>query len=305
MASVLATGGSARRLPVPGGDLPAVRGLRTRAEAEPLRSELRPGSRLVIVGAGLIGAEVASTATALGVEVTLVDPVPVPLIPAVGAETAATLHSMHAEHGVRVLQGVPVRITEDDAQLLVDVEQADGTTRLAADVVLAAIGIEVDTWLAESVGLAVTEGIETGPDGRTSNPLIWAAGDGARSRLADGTLLRRSEHWESAMLDGTAVAHSLLALPVPERPPSWFWSDRYGVHLEAVGSMTAPGSTVLREDGAQRVAFRIDKESRLVGCAAIDGGKALRVARRLIGRRAQVSPDELRDASVDLRKVGR
>ncbi|GAB2961551.1 FAD-dependent oxidoreductase [Amycolatopsis acidiphila] len=292
-AVVLATGGTARRLP----GACSVPVLRDRADADSLRAHLRPGARLVIVGAGLIGAEVASTASAAGVAVTLVDPVPVPLVPALGPEIAEVLHRMHEERGVRVVRGKPVRSTIRS----VEVERAHGTfLTLEADVVLAAIGLDVDTTLAASAGLPVAGGVVVGPDGRTSNPAVYAAGDLARTRLPDGTLVRRGEHWESALHDGTAVARSLLGLPLPERPPAWFWSDRYGVHVEATGSMAAPGSTVLR---GEHLAFRLDEDSRLVGCAAIDEGKALRAARRLIAGGAIVSARDLADPAVDLRRL--
>jgi NADPH-dependent 2,4-dienoyl-CoA reductase/sulfur reductase-like enzyme len=304
-AVVLAIGGRARRLPVPGGDLPGVLSLRDRPDADALRESLRPGVRVVIVGAGLIGAEVASTAAAAGARVTLVDPVPVPLVAAVGEELAEVLHGMHAAHGVEVVEGLPTRITADGASLLVEVERADGPTRVPADVVLAAVGIEVDTALADSAGLAADAGIEIDAAGRTSHPAVWAAGDGVRVRAADGTLRRRSEHWEAALLSGTAVACSILGEDVPGRPPAWFWSDRYGVHVEAVGSMAVPGSTVLRESAGQRVAFRVDGAGALVGCAAIDAGKVLRAAKRLIVRGARVGLDELADPTVDLKRIGK
>lgn len=217
-AVVLATGGRARRLPVPGGDLPGVVSLRDLADADTLREYLRPGVRLLIVGAGLIGAEVASTATKAGAQVTLVDPVPIPLVPAVGEELAEKLHGMHAAHGVETLRGVPQRIVADAGALLVDVERQGRLERVAADLVLTAIGIVPDTSLAGSAGLAVDAGIEIDAASRTSNPGVWAAGDGVRIRSADGTLRRCSEHWEAAVLSGTAAACSILGQETPERP---------------------------------------------------------------------------------------
>jgi NADPH-dependent 2,4-dienoyl-CoA reductase/sulfur reductase-like enzyme len=304
-AVVLAAGGRARRLPVPGGDLPGVVSLRDRADADTLRDALRPGMRLVIVGAGLIGAEVAATAVKAGAQVVLVDPVPVPLVPAVGEELAEILQAMHAQHGVEVVQGIPTQVVADGRTLLLDVEQRGGRSRLAADLVLCAIGIEVDTTLADSAGLVVEGGIVVDAAGRTSHPAVWAAGDGIRIRGADGVLRRRSEHWEAALLSGTATACGLLGEDIPERPPAWFWSDRYGVHVEAVGSMASEGSTVLREDGRKRLAFRVTPDGILVGCAAIDGGKDLRAAKRLIVRGTRVGLDELADPTVDLRRIGK
>lgn len=302
-AVVLATGGIARRLPVPGGGLPGVLSLRGRADADALRAALAPGTRLAVIGAGLIGAEVAATAVGLGVGVTIVDPVPVPLVAAVGAELAGMLHGLHAEHGVEVVTGSPSRIRRDGTALRVDIGDRDRPVR--AEVVLVAVGIEVDTGLAESAGLAVDGGVVVDGAGRTSHPGVWAAGDGVRVRRADGTLGRRSEHWEAAMLGGAAVAGGILGQPVPARPPAWFWSERYGARVEAVGSMAGAGRTVLRRDPAgPMVAFRIDDDGVLAGAAGINAGKAIRAARRLIARRAVVAAEELADPGVDLRRVG-
>ncbi|HJQ47042.1 MAG TPA: FAD-dependent oxidoreductase [Amycolatopsis sp.] len=299
-AVVLATGGVARRLPVPGADSPAVHALRNRADADALRAALRPGAQLVVIGAGLIGAEVASTASAHGVAVTLVDPVPVPLVPALGPELAEFLHDQHAQHGVRVVRGSPLRITGT----AVTVASISEPLTLQADVVLTAVGLAVDTTLA--AGLDVDDGVLTDTVGRTSNPAVYAAGDLARTRLPDGTLTRRSEHWEAATLDGTAVARAIVGVAPQDRPPAWFWSDRYGLHVEAVGAMAGPGTTILREAGPRsRLAFRRDHDGRLVGCAAVNGGKSFRAARRLVTRAAVVDVDELRDPAVDLRKAGR
>ncbi|WP_228001416.1 NAD(P)/FAD-dependent oxidoreductase [Nocardia australiensis] len=305
-ALVLSTGGQARRLAIPGGDLPGVVTLRTREDADLIRTALRPGCALVIVGAGLIGAEVAATATKAGARVTLIDPIPVPLVPAVGEELAEALHSMHAANGVDIIVGTPTRVVSDGQSLLVDIERQGGFSRVAADMVLVAIGIEVDTALADSAELVVDTGIEVNASGETSNPAIWAAGDGIRVRDADGTLRRRSEHWEAAIISGTAAACGIVGEHPAERPPAWFWSDRYGVHVEAVGSMNIPGFTVVREyEGAVRVAFRVDTKGVLVGCAAIDEGRVLRAAKRLIAQGARLEPDYLTDPKVDLRKIGK
>lgn len=299
---VLATGGVARRLPVPGADSPGVHVLRNRADADALREALRPGTRLVVIGAGLIGAEVASTASAHGVAVTLVDPAPVPLVPALGPELAEFLHDQHAQHGVRVVPGSPLRITGTAVVVATGGEELT----LDAEVVLTAVGLSVDTTLAASAGLDADDGVLTDTVGRTSHPAVYAAGDLARTRLPDGTLLRRGEHWEAATLDGTAVARAILGLAPQDRTPAWFWSDRYGQHVEAVGAMAGVGTTILREAGPRsRLAFRLDHDGRLVGCAAINGGKAFRAARRLVTRAAVVDVDELRDPAVDLRKAGR
>ncbi|MCW4465723.1 FAD-dependent oxidoreductase [Glutamicibacter sp. MNS18] len=301
---VLATGGTARRLPIPGGQLPTVLELRTRKDADHLRSVLREGTRLAIVGAGLIGAEVASSALSFGAEVTLIDPVDPPLIPAVGEVLAHRLHRMHAQKGITVITGVPTGISVDNDGVHT-VELADGTSVLA-DVVLVGIGIVADTGLASTAGLETDNGILVDPSQRTSHPDIYAIGDTARTRLPDGTLLRRAEHWEHAMNTGVTAAAALLGQDLPEHGASWFWSDRHGVHVEGVGSMLGAGSQVIRErDGIPVAAFRIDEQGLLAGCAAIDGGMLVRAARRIIDRKKPVTGEQLADPDVDLKKLAR
>lgn len=300
---VLATGAVPRRLAIPGGDLETLLELRTRADADKLRSVLRPGVRLAIIGAGLIGAETASAAVELGADVTLIDPVDPPLVPAVGPALADRLHRMHAARGIRVLTGAPHAITVDGAGH--HIAMAGGTS-IDADQVLVGIGIVPDTALAASAGLDVDNGILVDGRQRTSHPNVYAVGDAARTRLADGTLLRRAEHWEHARNTGTTAAAALLGPELPDHGAPWFWSDRHGVHVEGVGSMAGEGQLVIRErDGVPVASFRLDAGGYLLGCAAVDGGLLVRAARRIIDRRILVDPAKLADPEVDLKKLAR
>ncbi|PRB68054.1 FAD-dependent oxidoreductase [Arthrobacter sp. MYb213] len=301
---ILATGGTARRLPIPGGQLPTVLELRTMKDADHLRSKLGDGVRMAIVGAGLIGAEVASSALQLGATVTLIDPVDPPLVPAVGEVLARRLHQMHDQQGVSVVTGVPTDITVNGNGVHT-ISLQDGET-IEADVVLVGIGIVPDTGLAATSGLDTDNGILVDESQRTSHRNVYAIGDTARTRLADGTLLRRAEHWEHAMNTGTTVAAALLGEELPAHGASWFWSDRHGVHVEGVGSMLGEGTQVIREvEGIPVAAFRIDEQGMLAGCAAIDGGLMVRAARRIIDKQKPVNAEQLADPTIDLKKLAR
>jgi 3-phenylpropionate/trans-cinnamate dioxygenase ferredoxin reductase subunit len=302
---LLATGSRPRRLGIPGGE--AVLTLRTRADADALRVALAPGARVAVVGAGLIGSEVASAAVVLGAEATLIDPVVPPLVPAVGRALAERLQGIHAERGVQTSVSVPVEITDDGATRLVRL--ADGSA-VEADVVVAGIGVVPETLLAENAGLAAEDGILIDAAGATSNPAVFAAGDATRLRHPNGTLARRSEHWEAAVRSGQSAAAGLLGQPAPEFGAPWFWSDRHGVHVEAVGTLDerqAPeGRMVLRTaDGVPQAAFLLAADGRLLGCAVVDLPLMVRAARRIIDRGLVPDPDALADPTADPRKLAR
>lgn len=301
-AVVLSLGGRARTLPVPGGDLPGLLHLRTKDDADLLRTKMVPGARITIIGAGLIGAEVASTAARHGAQVTLVDPVPVPLAPICGSELSVRLHGMHAAHGVDVRCAMTTELSLDGEEYTVVLN--DGS-RILADTVLVAVGIVPETGLAKEAGLDTDQGIVVDEAHRTSNPAVYAAGDVARIRHSDGTLLRRHEHWESAMHGGQAVAATLVGKDLPQHGAGWMWSDRYGVHVEAVGDMVN-GTPIVRVVGGVPVAsFRIEADGRLIGACTLDGGTTIRAARRIIDRGIVVDPLKLADPSVDLKKLAR
>ncbi|MEU2776923.1 FAD-dependent oxidoreductase [Streptomyces sp. NPDC007162] len=297
---VLATGGTPRALPVFGGDDPAVHLLRTWEDAERLRAQLLPGARVAVIGAGLIGAETAAVASALGCRVTLIDPVPVPLRAVVGEKIAGTLHARHSAEGIEVRTAGVERIERRPGRREVLVHLSGQGGAVAADTVVAGIGIRPATELAEAAGLTVDNGIVVQAGQRTSHPNILAVGDVARQ---DGHRVRH-EHWDAAQRDGEAAALAIMGRPGPKPTATWFWSDRHGSRLEAVGTMADAERTVVRGapgDGTFTV-FGLHGD-RLVAAAAIDRAREVKAARRLIDRGIPVDPAQLADESADLRKL--
>ncbi|MHA2787673.1 NAD(P)/FAD-dependent oxidoreductase [Corynebacterium sp. S7] len=302
---VLATGGHARRINGPGFYHESVIVLRTLEDAKKLSEALIPGARVGIVGAGLIGAEVASAARDRGSEVVLVDPAPVSLVPAVGPEIAERLHALHAKNGVEFINGMITAIQHgDDGRHTLEV---DGKGSIEVDHVLLCIGLVPDESLADSAELDVDGGVLVDHEQRTSAQNIWAIGDCSRTRNEDGTLERRHEHWDAAVQDAARAAASIAGTPIPAESASWFWSDRYGIHVEGTGSMVAEGTTIIRPDtdGAADVAFRVTPDGKLAGAAAYDDSKAIRAARRIIDRNISVDPAQLADPAVSLKKLTR
>ena len=295
-ALVLATGGRARRLAFPGSDLPAVHVLRTFADAEAIREAAVPGARILVVGAGLIGAELTSSLRALGVDVTLIDPMETPLAPVVGQQLAERLHAMHTSYGVDVRVATLSSLCPSGAGWLAELRDGTG---LDVDAVVVGAGILPNSELAAAVGLDVDDGIIVDEQHRTAHPRVYAIGDVARTRGEGGVLQRREEHWEAAQLDAQELAAVLLDQEPDLRGAPWWWSDRYHVHVEGVGRMTGDGTTVFR---GENVAFHLNGDL-VVGAVSVNDANAVRAARRLIDHRIAVVAAELGDPAVPLRDL--
>jgi len=287
-ALVVATGVRARRLP--GTErIIGVHTLRTLSDALALKERLCPGRRLVIVGAGFVGAEVAAAAHGLGVEVTLLEAGPVPLALAVGEAAGRFLTDVHHEHGVLVRVGASVREVVQERGQVTGVRLADGAV-LPADDVLVAIGSIANTeWLADS-GLSVQDGLVC-DEYSAAAPGVYGVGDVARWHNPLFDTAMRVEHRTNAAEQGMAVARNLLNPEArrPFAPVPYFWSDQYDVKVQAYGHLRDHDEALVLEtttEGPQLlVAYR--KADRLVGVLAAGASpKILRAWRAVIADRA-------------------
>ncbi|MFI6491146.1 NAD(P)/FAD-dependent oxidoreductase [Streptomyces sp. NPDC050564] len=247
---VIATGAAARALPGSEG-LDGVHTLRTLDDARALRDELGRGGRLVVIGGGFIGAEVASTAYALGLEATVVEVAPTPLAGPLGETMGSIVSGLHADHGVRLLCGVGVKGLSGERQVNA-VLLEDGRS-LPADIVVVGVGASpcVD-WL-EGSGIALDNGVKCGADGRTSLAGVVAVGDCANWYDPRAGRHRRVEHWTGARERPDAAIATLLAggavEPGVPRPP-YFWSDQYGVKIQFAGNAARADSVTIEEGAA-------------------------------------------------------
>jgi NADPH-dependent 2,4-dienoyl-CoA reductase/sulfur reductase-like enzyme len=249
-AVVLATGARARRLPGTA-RLAGVHVLRTLDDACALRAQLAAGGALVVVGGGFIGAEVASSARALGLDVSVVEALPTPLAGPLGTSMGAAVAGLHADHGVHLRTGVGVnRLLGADR--VEAVELADGT-RLPADAVVVGIGAAPEVaWLASS-GLDVEGGVRTDATCATGAPGVVAVGDCGRAYDVHLGRHVRAEHWTHALQQPVTAAATLLGAPTPYTAVPYAWSEQYGLHVQLAGwTDSADEPTVVHGSVAER-----------------------------------------------------
>jgi 3-phenylpropionate/trans-cinnamate dioxygenase ferredoxin reductase component len=244
---LLATGAEPRRLRVPGAELDGVHLLRTLADSDALRERLDMGGRLVVVGAGWIGSEVAASARQRGLDVTIVAPEAVPLERVLGLEVGGVYRDLHRDHGVELRMPAGV-VAFEGAGRVERVRLRDGTA-IVCDTVVAGVGATPRTGLAEAAGLAVENGVLV--DGRleSSVPGIFAAGDVA-NHLHPALGRLRVEHWDNALHQGPAAARAMLGSVEPYARTPYFFSDQYDVGMEYSGHPAGWDCVVLRGDPA-------------------------------------------------------
>jgi 3-phenylpropionate/trans-cinnamate dioxygenase ferredoxin reductase subunit len=294
-ALVLATGGRARTLP----GVDGVHVLRSAADAATLRSSLWPGAEVVVVGAGFLGAEVAATARGLGCEVTLLEAAPTPLGRLLPPAVADVYAELHRSRGVDLRTGVGIAGVEPGR-----VVATDGS-EYRADAVVVAVGMDAEADLASRAGLPVEGGIVVDALGATPAPGVWAAGDAAAYPDPVTGLLRRREHWQSAVTQGTSVARNILGAAAPWTEVAWCWSDQYGVNLQVCGEPAPTDRMAVRgalDSGSFTAVFA--RDGVLSGAIAVDRPADIRAMRRLLASAPQTALEIVADEGTDLARLG-
>lgn len=297
-ALVLATGLRPRRLP--GFDGERIHHLRTAADARGLRAELADAQRLVILGAGFIGCEVASSAVALGKQVTIFEPERAPLARALGARIGGVLLDIHRGRGVEIRAGEYIESMTRTAAGLVLTSNLGHTVE--CDLVLVGVGARPNVELAVAAGIDTGDGILVDEYGRTSAPDVYALGDVA-AQVHHGTRVR-VEHHDNALRQGRTVAANLTGEAVPHTDAHWFWSDQYDHTLQSVGRARDLDDLVVRGSvEEQRFAAFSLTDGRIDAVIALNRPGDVLAVRRVLHTPHEVTAEALRDESVPLKQL--
>ncbi len=302
---LLATGGAARRLPNFDALGKHVYTLRNLEDSQALVPVLQPGKRIILIGGGVIGLELASSARFKQCDVTVIEMGPMVM----GRSSPRVLSEFLLKQ--QQLAGVDVRLSTAIADCKLDGEEIvvtlQGGEELRADAVVYGIGIVPNAQLAVDAGLDVDFAIKVNENCQTSHPDIYAAGDVATQLRADGEY-RRVETWENANLQAGIFARHVMNVEHPVANPAWFWTDQLDINYQFVGDMAAAEWHVrgdiqpeLRQESSF-VLFGVT-DGVIVGGITVNAAKEMRHLKKLISKQAAFEADKYLDLSQDLRKL--
>jgi len=299
---LLTTGAAPRHIAIAGAELEGIHYLRSLASCDALRDAIAGATKLVVVGAGWIGCEVAASARQLGKEVALIEGAQVPLQRVLGLEVGAMFRDLHADHGVDLHMGVGVEAFRG-ATAAEEVVLADGSS-VSGDLFVVGVGVSPRTELAESAGLTLDNGIVVDEQLATSIPGIWAAGDVANAYHPTFDKTIRLEHWSAALNQGPVAAQNMLGKDVAYRKIPYFFSDQYDLGMEYGGFATSWDQIVYRgdRDKAEVIVFWLDQGRVVAGMNVNVWDVADQIA-SLVSSKTSVDPRQLADATVSLESL--
>lgn len=296
---ILATGAAARRLPLPGCDAEGVHTLRTAADAERLKAALGEGVRLVVVGAGYIGLEVAASARKRGADVTVAELSDRPMARTASVEVAAFFQAAHEARGVRFVFGDGLAAIETEDARARGVRLASGRV-LPADAVLLAAGGVPDCALATAAGLDCDDGIVVDEAARTSAPGVYAVGDATRRPSAFAHAPIRLESVHNALEQARLAAADVAGAPPPRVEAPWFWSDQYDLKLQIAGLVGDADRRIVREGPGALSVFHL-RGGALRAVEAVNDPRAYMTGRTALTRGLAVDVGVLADPEADLK----
>ena len=288
-ALLLATGSSPRHIPVPGANLGGVHLLRNIADVERIRADLASARKLLIIGAGYIGLEVAATARGMGLPVTVLEQTDRVMSRVTAPEVSSFYETEHAKQGVQVICGTQVSALEGSHGRVQTIVCEDGSAH-EADVVLVGIGVGPRDDLAQAAGLDCLNGVVVDQHCRTSDPNIYAAGDCTSHPSIHYGRHVRLESVDNAFEQGASAALNLLGTPTPHAKVPWFWSDQYDLKMIIVGLSQGYDEAITRGVPASR-SFSVFylREGELIAVDTVNAPKDQMAARKLVA--ARVRPD--------------
>ena len=294
---ILATGSRPRALSVPGAE--HVLTLRTGEDARRLRQRLRSSRRVVCIGAGVIGLEIASAALASGCHVTVIEVGGAVMSRSLSPQLGQHVAALHANAGVELIFGSEVIAIEPGKVTLREGLQ------IAADTVVAGVGVQRNTALAAAAGIKVARGILTDAGGRTNLDQIYAAGEVAEYYSERTGTYIALESWRHAQDHGGFVGRVAAGAEETYDEVPWFWSDQHGSNIQVAGDGRSAQRTLFRGDrrGPAFSAFLLDDASRLTGAFGLNAGRDVSAALRMMRRGGRVNPDVLADSSVTSQRL--
>lgn len=302
-ALVLATGAKPRKLPLVGADLDGVHLFRTAADVDRVRERFVSGAKLIVIGAGYIGLEVAAVARQLGLDVTVVETAVRPLARVTSPEVAGFFLDEHTRQGVRFVLGGQCALIKG-ADRVTGVALTDGA-ELPADLVIAGIGVTPDVAIAEQCGLTVNNGIVTDRNCRTSDPNIFAIGDCAARPMAHyGGQIVRLESVHNAVEGAKIVAATLTGGKEHTEEAPWFWSDQYDLKLQIAGLFNGYDHVAFRGVMADRAfAAFYYKGDKLIAVDAVNRPAEYLGAKMLIQTNRTLPPNVIEDMSRPMKEL--
>jgi 3-phenylpropionate/trans-cinnamate dioxygenase ferredoxin reductase subunit len=303
---LLATGGSPRILKTKGSDLSGIRYLRTLNDATKISENLNPDCKVLVVGGGFIGLEVAASAITRGCDVTLIEAAPQLMGRAVSKEISNIVEMEHRRHGVKIkLNSVISKFIGDNK---VEGGQLNDDKEIACDITIIGIGINPNIGLAKRAGILVNDGILTNSKLETSEKNIYAAGDVASFEHPLFGKHIRLEAWKNAEDQATLAAKNMLGANEAINSIPWFWSDQYEYTLQVAGIPQLGKLTIKRNiDDKNILFFYLKADGTLIGASGVGPsgkiGKEVRIAQMLIEKKVQPNLQVLADPSIRLKSL--